>query len=667
MVIGQQIGRYRVEEELGRGHFGLTHRGVDTAGGGASVALKIAHAHLQQDDLFMTLLERECAPLTALRHPGIASFHGMYAEGALAVGVRDLVQGEDLRRVLARGPVAVEVVPGLLQLMLQALAHAHEQRVIHGDLSPTNLFWCFDGTLRITDFGLARAVHVAQATRTGAASGDFDYFAPEQASGQQSARSDLYAVGLIAYECLVGRPACEPGEPQAKLDWHRYRGVPDPREARPECPDWLARLVLQLAAVDPATRPADARTALGLLRPVTAPTVSGGGDVTATEIGSTASGLQPPPPPERTPPAPPTLERPVLEDTVRTTAPEVFGDAPAFGGGEAFGRTGFGNVAPGPPVAGDHTTAVHPPGPELPPPPAGAGGVATPRVPRSAHERGVDRRIDPTTEAERQELRRRERIKVAVFWSVTIGVLLVATVAFVGYRTMEAKRLAAARAGGSDIDPELLVGGGFDRFADHDTEPAQGGRGRTGDDGAEDQDANTAGAGGQAAAADGGEANERYLLGGEDRPVSEHADLSVSSNPIGARVWLDNAEIGYTPLEGYQLREGRHVVRLELDGYAWASREIEVHRGVPVELGDIVLEREVVAAGPVLLWSVELEGSSVFVDGTHAGKMPVVVEMTPGEHTFFVQPPVGEPVELELRAYPGTDAEPGRLQLEPPR
>ena len=649
-MVGSRFGQHRVEEELGRGDFGVTYRAV-ASGSNGSVALKLAHEHLSSDDLFMALLEREGATLPQLRHPGIAAFGGFITEGGRLAAVREHVQGADLRRMQARSPVPVEHLPGVLRLALEALAYAHEQQVVHGDVTPENIFWCFDGTLRISDFGLARAVHVAASTRGGQPSGNPDYMAPEQVEGRLSARSDLYSMGLIAFECLVGHPACQPGDAAAKQNWHRYQGLPDPREECPQCPDWLARVLMQLTAIDPATRPRDARAALGLLRPQQAPTLRP--DTAAPSASATIpSGLAPPPPPQRTPPAPPRLERPALEDTIPTTVPEGFG-------GEGFGGDGgFGAPPPRPatePAAAPAAPAVPamlarqasaPPRTEIPR--ATAAQLAGPRKPPGEED-------NPT----------RERLRVVAFWSVAIGVLLVSVVAFVGYRAMEARRLAAARATGPAIDPELIVGGGYDRFGEpiEEEQPRRGSARGIAKPLSEDADG--AGQGIAAGSQAGGDADERYLIGGGDEAPGEYTTLSISSNPIGARIWLDNKEVGHTPLEDLSIREGRHVVRLELEGFAWASRDLEVQRGEPLDLGSINLEREVVAAGAVLLWSVELEGTNVFVDGTHAGRMPVVVQLTPGMHDFFVQPDQGEPVELRLQAYPGTDEEPGRLQLEP--
>ncbi len=635
-MVGARFGRFRVEEELGRGDFGVTYRLSDPTGG-PELALKLAHAHLAQDDLFLSALERECVGLQGASHPGIATFGGLVREGGMLGAFRELVIGEDLRRVSTRSKVPIEQIPILLELCLRPLAHAHGRRLIHGDLGPTNLFWCQDGSVRITDFGLARAVHATLATRSGQVSGNLDYLAPEQAAGQLSPRSDLYALGLIVWECMMGRPACDGGDARAKLSWHRYQGMTDPREALPSCPDWLARLLLRMAAIDPATRFADASEALSFVHPSSGATEEILAD-RATMISSDSfTGLVPPPPPERAPPVPPRIASPIPEETVSTSMPHGFGGG-GFGTGEGFGEAPEPEPAPGAAPRAQPPRLSQAPSVQLPRKRAVAPAARPPE-------------LDP----------RREQLKVAAFWSVALGVLLVSVVAFVGYRAIEARRLAAARAGGPDIDPELLVGGGFDRFATVEAEEGEG-SGRGGSRGQARDRQGTDHAGTAPASGSGG---ERFLLGTEDAAAGQQPTLSVSSNPIGARVWLDNVEVGHTPLEGMAVKEGEHTVRLELDGYAWLSRRIEVDPGQVLELGSLDLDKEVVAAGWVLLWSVQLEGQAVFVDGASAGRLPVMVELTPGEHDFFVQPPSGEPVELRREVFPGTEQEPGRLQLEP--
>jgi hypothetical protein len=654
LVVGRRFGRYRVEEELGRGDFGSTCRAVAVDEPGRSVVIKFPHAQLRDDELFIAMLQRECSLLDGLDHPGITPLLGIETQGGQLAVLRGWVLGSDMGRVIQQGRVPPEHVVGLLELCLRALAHANQRGVVHGDLSPSNIFWCQDGGVQITDFGTARAVHATVAARGGSAVGHPDYAAPELAEGRHGPRSDLYSLGLIIWECLVGRPACEPSDPAAKLDWHRYRGMSDPRTHVADCPDWLARLLLQLSAIDPATRPADAVKALALVRPGAAPTLSDGprdGEITALSgiatsyQDSATTGLQPPPAPERTPPRPPRLERPELDD--------AFPAAGAFGQG-GFGASlagGQGADLPGVPRA----APVPQPGPEQAFPPSQEPAARPgpyhrkPAAPRAAP--GEER--DPKT----------ERLKVVVFWAVAAAMVLVGTVAIIGYRTMQARRLAAARSTGPDIDHELLVGGGYDRFGDLVEETSSGG-GRAAQPVQVEQgeaEATGSASGGRDDAAGSG---ERYLIGAADDQGSEYAAVSFSSNPIGARVWLDNSEIGHTPVEDLSLREGRHVIRLELDGYGWVSREIEVRRGEPQDLGSLSMEREVVAAGSVLLWSVELEGAPVFVDGSAGGRLPTVVEITPGLHDFFVQPAEGEPVELRLEAYPGTPEDPGRLQLE---
>jgi hypothetical protein len=149
-------------------------------------------------------------------------------------------------------------------------------------------------------------------------------------------------------------------------------------------------------------------------------------------------------------------------------------------------------------------------------------------------------------------------------------------------------------------------------------------------------------------------------------PPGDQGVLSVTSNPIGARVWIDNVEVGHTPLQDHKVGEGPHVVRVELDGYHWVSREVSVDRKVALDLGSLPLEPIVQAAGPVRLWGSGLDGAACYVDGRHVGRLPIEVDLTPGPHAFFVQPPDGVPVELRLEVSPGRDGRPTELRLDPP-
>ncbi|MFH1463006.1 MAG: PEGA domain-containing protein, partial [Pseudomonadota bacterium] len=287
-------------------------------------------------------------------------------------------------------------------------------------------------------------------------------------------------------------------------------------------------------------------------------------------------------------------------------------------------------------------------------------GAPPPAEPPPAPSTSVPRGLGPAPAPvlrQDPEAKRREAVKIAVFWSITIGALVVSVVSFGGYRAIEAQRLAAARGLGSDVSPELFLGGYADR-AQRDEAPdeaeAAPARSVTGAPAAVSERAPLAAT--PAAAPTGAGAF----------PVAEQGHMSLSSNPIGARICLDNVEIGHTPLEGFAVAPGHHVVRIELDGYHWASRSIEAAPGAAVDLGSIQMERVVADTGPVRLWSGGHSGASVFVDGRHVGHLPVETVLTRGTHTFFVQPTESEPFEVVLEVVPGVDERPADLQLAAP-
>ncbi|MFH1468136.1 MAG: protein kinase, partial [Pseudomonadota bacterium] len=259
------IGHYQVREELGRGLFSVTCRGVHVRDPGQQVALKIVHPVLAADPAFRAGLERASFALRSLIHPGVACFLTLGAgEQHLAV-VRELVAGEPASALIARGPQPVEGTVHLLEQALAALAAIHAFGLAHGDLKPGDFFLCSDGRVRVTDPGLGVLARAALTGANGLPPAPLGHLAPE-GPGAQGPRADLYALGLIAWELLVGHAACPSDEPVAMLGWHRYQGLTDPRHERADCPPWLASVLLQLAAMDPERRPGDATQAFELLR-----------------------------------------------------------------------------------------------------------------------------------------------------------------------------------------------------------------------------------------------------------------------------------------------------------------------------------------------------------------------------------------------------------------
>jgi serine/threonine protein kinase/formylglycine-generating enzyme required for sulfatase activity len=268
-MIGSQISHYRLVRKLGAGTYGEVYEGVHVHDEELRVAIKIVSPSLVQDARFVDALKRECRQLDKMRHPNIVTFRDLVVQGDQVAMLLELLRGQDLHDRLAGGPLAVDTAASVLEAMLEGLAYAHASGVLHRDIKPGNVYWCDDGRIVILDFGIARAADGTQATKTGHMVGTFDYMAPERMSGSGgTASSDVYAVGLLAWELLAGRAACPEGEVARKLIWHMMEGVGDPAKvaATLGCPPWFADVIATLAAKDSAARPADGHAALALLR-----------------------------------------------------------------------------------------------------------------------------------------------------------------------------------------------------------------------------------------------------------------------------------------------------------------------------------------------------------------------------------------------------------------
>jgi serine/threonine-protein kinase len=249
--------RYRLIERVAAGGQGEVWRAEDTALG-RQVAVKVLRGEYADSAEFRDRFRREAQHAAALSHPGVAQVFD-YDEGAWDAPpylVMEYVDGEPLSATIARkAPLSPDRVLDVIAAVASALAVAHAAGLVHRDVKPGNLLVGRDGSIKITDFGIARAVDAIPLTRTGTLLGTPLYLAPEQASGMQAtAASDLYALGIIAFESLTGRPPYE-GPAAAVLLAHRDAPLPP---LPPAVPSGLRDLVLALTAKDPAMRPADA-------------------------------------------------------------------------------------------------------------------------------------------------------------------------------------------------------------------------------------------------------------------------------------------------------------------------------------------------------------------------------------------------------------------------
>jgi serine/threonine protein kinase len=249
--------RYRLVERIAAGGQGEVWRAEDTTLG-RQVAVKVLRQEYADSAEFRDRFRREAQHAAGLSHPGVAQVFD-YDEGAGDTPpylVMEYVDGESLSATIAReAPLSPDRVLDIIAAVASALTMAHAAGLVHRDVKPGNLLTGHDGSIKITDFGIARAVDAIPLTRTGTLLGTPLYLAPEQASGMQAtAASDLYALGIIAFESLTGRPPYE-GPAAAVLLAHRDAPLPT---LPPAVPSGLRDLVLALTAKDPAMRPADA-------------------------------------------------------------------------------------------------------------------------------------------------------------------------------------------------------------------------------------------------------------------------------------------------------------------------------------------------------------------------------------------------------------------------
>jgi serine/threonine protein kinase len=255
-------GRYRLTGRIAAGGMGEVWRGEDELLN-RPVAVKLLPTGRAGDEAFLARFRAEARYAASLSHPGIARVYdyGESAEFGGAYLVMELVNGEPLSAILARaGRLSADATLDIIGQAARALDTAHQADIVHRDIKPGNLLVAAGGTTKITDFGIATAVRAAQAshlTETGMVMGTAMYVSPEQATGAPvTSASDIYSLGVVAYECLAGRPPFTASEPLAIAFAHKHDPVPP---LPPDVPQSVADLVYDMLAKTPDGRPASMR------------------------------------------------------------------------------------------------------------------------------------------------------------------------------------------------------------------------------------------------------------------------------------------------------------------------------------------------------------------------------------------------------------------------
>ena len=255
-TIEMLAGRYRLEAPIAAGAVGEVWRATDLVLGRA-VAVKLLRSEYTQHPEILARFRAEARHAGSLSHPGIAQVYD-YGDADWPESpylVMELVDGPSLARVLTGGPLDPAHAMDVVAQAAAGLAAAHEAGLVHRDIKSANLLLGPDGQVKITDFGIAHAAGSAPLTWTGTLVGTPAYLAPERAAGAKATpASDLYSLGVVAYECLVGTIPFS-GSPLEIAAAHRTRALPP---LPPGMPSGVAALVAALTAKDPAARPASA-------------------------------------------------------------------------------------------------------------------------------------------------------------------------------------------------------------------------------------------------------------------------------------------------------------------------------------------------------------------------------------------------------------------------
>jgi serine/threonine protein kinase/Flp pilus assembly protein TadD len=278
-LTGRSLGKYQLQERLGRGGMAEVYRAYHP-GLARQVAIKVLHPHLAEAPDFLGRFQREAQAMARLRHPHIVQVFDYDVEGEQHYIVMEYLPGCSLKQRLddlfsRRERMPVDEILHLFRALLDAVGYAHAQGMIHRDLKPANVmievkdegkrtkdesppaFVPQPSPLRpvLTDFGIARIVGGASLTLSGMTVGTPHYMSPEQGQGETGdARSDLYSLGVVLYECLTGQVPFQGDTSVAVLLKHLHEPIPPLREARPDLPASIERVVNKALAKSPDDR-----------------------------------------------------------------------------------------------------------------------------------------------------------------------------------------------------------------------------------------------------------------------------------------------------------------------------------------------------------------------------------------------------------------------------
>lgn len=254
-----QIGPYLILDKLGSGGMGSVYLGRHHETG-LVAAVKVLPAALAREEGFIERFGREIDAMLRLNNPHIVKLYDSGTDGETYYYSMEYVAGETLMSLIRRErKVSWQKCVEIAMQVCQALKGAHDAGIIHRDLKPSNLLLAQDGTVKLTDFGVAQLFAAQRLTVTGGIVGTAEFMSPEQASGKRATRqSDLYSLGALMYVLITGRPPFGGSTAIEVMHKHKFAQYERPRLLVPDLPVWIEEIIMQLLEKDPEKRIPDA-------------------------------------------------------------------------------------------------------------------------------------------------------------------------------------------------------------------------------------------------------------------------------------------------------------------------------------------------------------------------------------------------------------------------
>lgn len=269
-LIGSQLGPYDIFGPLGKGGMATVYRARHVTTG-FEVALKVIAVDSTRDDELVRRFEREFRTVTALSHPHILRTYGYGLDAGtntLYLAMEMLPSG-DLAERIRRRLLSLQEVSHIVDQLASALSYAHEREVVHRDLKPHNVLFDANGNAILADFGIAKVIGQTTLTQTGSLVGTPAYMSPEQWQGEEAdPRSDVYSLGIMIFEMLVGYPPFRADSPANMMHRHIYDKPPSIRRLKPELPAGIGWVIDKALAKHRENRIASAKELADLLRTV---------------------------------------------------------------------------------------------------------------------------------------------------------------------------------------------------------------------------------------------------------------------------------------------------------------------------------------------------------------------------------------------------------------